>query len=304
MKTFFILLLLWPVVAFGQNPAITVEEYGAIRDSQSSNGERPNDVRLDGNLRSMDLSTPLGEVLIRWPRSVEQSLGLRPDKSVRDAWIAASRALASGFPTRLRSASYHWNMVFMDAVPGNVDPSGLGGSCHPAWMRPPADIFVAAERIASRCGTQRLSPKEISAELAEVLVHELGHAVEFQFADKGFGRMQRWHSEGFASWFESRAMQYLPGGGSDRKTSRAGLRLRAKVALTPNWRPSHFQGASEDYARGYAMIAVIAEGKSITRLVDVYKRMSKENVDLITAVQKELSWNEEKWVAEAIKFLK
>ena len=190
----------------------------------------------------------------------------------------------------------------MDDVPAGVDPGQLGAaSCHPAWMRPPADIFVAAQRVATRCGYQRLNPAEASQELSQSLIHELGHAIEFEFMGRGFSRGQRWHSEGFARWFETLAGEYLSG--RDRQKSKGEMRLLAKKATLSGWSPARFSGSAEDYARGYALIAVIAEGRSISRLSDVYKRMDRDSISLTEAVKRELGWDEAKWIEEAEKFV-
>jgi hypothetical protein len=279
----------------------TVNEYGEALKSSDNQVTRPDEVVLNGNIREMKISTSLGDVQLRWPRSVEDLFGKNPDKAVRDAWAAGARVLSQqSFPSRLRSAKYQWNVVFMDEVPASVMPS-LSGSCHPAWMRPPADIFVSASSVASNCSPEFKSPKEANALLARALVHELGHAVEFQLADKGFPFLERWNSEGFATWFETHAGQSFVG--RDKVYNRSMFREQAKEQLTPNWRPSAFNGSSEDYMRSYALISVIADGRSLSRLTDLYLRMAREQISLTVAVKRELGWDEGQWVAEARRYL-
>ena len=168
-------------------------------------------------------------------------------------------------------------------------------------MRPPADIFVAASSVASNCSPEFKSPQEANSLLARALVHELGHAVEFQLAEKGFPFLERWNSEGFASWFKTHAGQSFVG--RDKVYNRSMFRAQAKELLTPDWRPSAFNGSSEDYMRSYALVSVIADGRSLSRLTDLYRRMASDQISLTVAVKRELGWDEEQWVAEARRYL-
>lgn len=280
-------------------PKLSVDQYKGALKAQGMKAPTPEDVRLDGNLRRTTIHTSLGDVHIRWPRSVEDYFGKTPERAVQQAWRAAARALAqNSFPTRLRTVQYDWNIVFMDNVPAGQDIS-MGG-CHPAWMRPPADIFVAGRRLASQCGPTPMPVGRASQQLAETLLHELGHAVEFQFMGDAFLLKQRWHNEGFATWFETLGSGYLQGASN---VTRSKMRTRAASAFHPGWSPRIFRGSSEDYARSYAMVAALVDKGSILRLADTYKRMERDQVPLLQAVQREFGWNERQWVEQTAKML-
>jgi len=258
---------------------------------------RPDEVELSRSRRQVSLNSSLGKVNLRWDRSAERLFGKSLERAVQSAMTASSRVLAqNSFPGDLRKPNYDWRIVIMDEVPGNVKIN-MHGRCHPAWMRPPADIFVSARDLGTVCGHKKLSLSEASIQLQETLVHEIGHAIEFQFMKRGFGVMQRWHNEGFATWFESLGANYISGGGVNRSE----VRNRAKKSWHPDWRPALFQGTGADYARAYSLIAVIAEKKSILRLADVYKTMSENRLPLIKAIEKELGWNEKKLLEAAAK---
>ncbi len=260
---------------------------------------RPNEVELSRARRTVSFNSSLGKVDLRWDRSAERFFGKAPERAVQSAMTAASRVLAqNSFPADLRKPQYDWRVVIMDEVPANV-LINMQGRCHPAWMRPPADIFVSARDLATICGHKKLSLSEASIQLQETLVHEIGHAIEFQFMKKGFRNTERWHNEGFATWFESMGANYISGGGINRSE----VRNRAKRSWHPDWRPALFQGTGADYARAYSLIAVIAEKKSILRLADVYKTMSEMRLSLLKAIEKELGWDEGKLLKAAAKHI-
>ncbi len=260
---------------------------------------RPNEVELSKARRTVNLNSSLGKVDLRWDRSAERFFGKAPERAVQSAMTAASRVLAqNSFPADLRKPQYDWRVVIMDEVPANV-LINMHGRCHPAWMRPPADIFVSARDLATVCGHKKLSLGDASIQLQETLVHEIGHAIEFQFMKKGFTKTERWHNEGFATWFESMGANYISGGGINRSE----VRNRAKRSWHPDWRPGLFQGTGADYARAYSLIAVIAEKKSILRLADVYKTMSEMRLSLLKAIEKELGWDEQKLLKAAARHI-
>jgi hypothetical protein len=281
------------VKAININPGFSVDDFAEATQNSQGRPLSPDEVEIGNNLRQMKLATSFGDVHMRWSRSVEKYLGKSPDRTAQAAWTAAGRAISqNSFPKELLSKTYNWDLVFMDQVPSNVD---IGqGLCHPAWMMPPANIFVASERVATNCSGTLQSPADISRSLTETLIHELGHAVEFRLAKNGFGKIQRWHGEGFATWFETIAGQYVVGSG--KFSSRSEMRTKAKYAFStsPGWNSRMFRGDGDDYARSYAVIAMIAEEKGIYGLVAVYQAMSENNLSFLEATQKKHGWDENK----------
>lgn len=284
-------------------PGFSVHDYSVLMQQGKDGSARAVQRELEGAEQRARIPTSFGVVDLRWNRSVESLFGRSPQRAVQDAWTAAARALAqNSFPAELRSAQYDWHVLIMDRVPAGLDIAGGSGTCHPAWMRPPAEIFVAAKRVATRCGRTSLSPEEAAKELGQSLVHELGHAVEFVFMGKGFARGQRWHAEGFARWFETLAGEYFIGRG--RQVTRPEMLKLARAVYQPSWQPHYFSGSAEDYARAYALVGAIASNRSISRLSDIYRRMDRDRITFEQAVERELGWSRDAWAKETERFLK
>ncbi len=251
---------------------------------------------------SVFLETRLGAVALRYPDSFAGSLKRRPAEIVTGAWEAAAAFLErGGFPEEVRRASFGWNVLVAERLSAEVADSKVSSEyCHTALMGPPADILIDSYRLFHPCSA---SYSSVTAEnrLSRSLVHEVGHAVEYKLLGHAFGRRQRWHSEGFASWFESEAARELRGVRSEAATTE--LRRRARNSFDRNWKPYLFRGSPQDYAQSYAMIAVIAETESVQRLRDVYSRMSADNCTFSESVERELGWSFADWVERTGSFL-
>ena len=245
------------------------------------------------------IATPLGEVAMRWPRAGVSTETVKAADAVRTAWGAVAAALGQlGFPERVRSANYDWNLVLQNGVPSGGKGRLLSSAqCHTAWMGPPADIVVNYDRLLEPCGVvagERL-PKQV---LTGALIHEIAHAVEFQLLGKAFSRRQRWHSEGFATWFESVVVDGMPEL-KHRQALNTELKARAKRVFRENWSPYTFDGSPADYAKSFALISAIVEQKGVRGLVAVYDRMAMNNCVLSDAVQLEFGWDQREWWHQA-----
>ena len=245
------------------------------------------------------INTPLGDVAMRWPRSGVNTSSVRAADSVKAAWGAVAAALEQlGFPERLRSANYDWNLVLQNGVPTGGKGRLLSSAhCHTAWMGPPADIVVNYDRLLNPCGAAggERAPAQI---LTGALIHEIAHAVEFQLLDKGFSRRQRWHSEWFASWFESVIVDGMSGASGHRSLN-AELKERAKRMFKDSWSPYTFDGSPADYARSFTLISAIVELRGVQGLVAIYDRMARDNCVFADAVQAEFGWDQRTWWQEA-----
>jgi hypothetical protein len=260
---------------------------------QAGRPKTPDQIALGRSQRERKLRTALGEAHFRWESSAEKYFGKSAEQTVLSAMRAASRVLAQkSFPVELRNENYNWKIVIMDKVPAEADIQINGqGVCHPAWMRPPANIFLAGERIATQCGRRKHSIEKATRLLEEALVHEIGHAVEFKFLGRRFRQYQRWHNEGFATWFESLAASYMSGRGKNRNE----MRQRVRQHWDPKWNPSQFNGSWKDYSRSYALISTIAEKRSVRHLQQVYRKAASKNMPLLRAVEEDLHWDLEKY---------
>jgi hypothetical protein len=263
---------------------------------------QPGEVKLTGNVRKELMASSVGRIELRWPRKVETLFGRTPQRAMADAATTASRALkASSFPVELQKLSLDWSVIFMDEdMPEKQIPTSLISSCHPAWMTPPANIYVVAQRVAAGCGGERKSGTQVAdSELAHVLLHEMGHVVEYQLLKEMQGG-DRMRAEGFASWFEQYASDFssVVKKGSVKESYYS--MARAAFASGQGF---SFRGSAEDYAQASMFFNVIVEKKGIKSLMDVYALMYKDQIEFFPAVEKQLFWDQKKLFQEIKKEL-
>jgi hypothetical protein len=260
---------------------------GLQHRTQYGNLARPEDVSLDGSLRRESMASSIGRIELRWPRKVERLFGRTPVRAMQDAARAVSKAVKqSGFPSHIRTLDQEWQVVFMDAdLPEKQIPSYLIQSCHPAWMVPPSSIYVVSQRVSSGCGGSARSHAVADAELAEVLIHELGHAIEFRLIPHQFG-VSRVRAEGFATWFEGFASQY-----SSVISSGAVARKHFRL-LKQHPGGAGFTGSAADYARASLVFYVIEEKFRVPGIIKVYERIARTGQGFMEAVKDEFSWSD------------
>ncbi len=259
----------------------------------------PEDVKLSGNIRREYMASSVGRIELRWPRKVELLFGRTPQKAMADAARTASRALkASSFPVSVQKLNLEWKVVFMDEeLPETQIPTSLISNCHPAWMTPPANIYVVSQRVVAGCGGSKNPGSQVAdSELAHILLHEIGHVVEYQLLKEmqGYDRMR---AEGFASWFEQYSSDFssVIKKGSIRQMYYA----MARQGFMSN--PSiSFSGSATDYAKASMFFNVIVGKKGIASLMAVYDLMYREKMGLFQAIEKKLFWDQKR-IAQEIK---
>jgi hypothetical protein len=189
----------------------------------------------------------------------------------------------------------------MDAtVPSSQVPMNLISNCHPGWMTPPANIYVVAQRIAGGCFGQKSSHSVADNELSEVLVHEMGHAVEFYLL-KGHGGGDRQRAEGFATWFEefaARSSSLLSAG--EIKSKQLSM---AKEAFRRSPETFNFSGDAFDYARASMYFHEIENHYGVDSLMSVYKNMAETGIPFDQAVEETLGINRQLLDREVKKFV-
>lgn len=254
-------------------------------------------------LRHEVIDSPLGSVNLSYPDSFRDVLAKDPKQTVETVLgVAGQLLIDSGFPAAPDPGINRWHIVIVSSVPKAVSTGLLSSSlCHTAWTGPPATIVIAADRLGTKCGREQLSQREVLDAFRDVLFHELGHVIEFRLMGEGFGRRKRWHGEGFAMWFESLAKQRLQGEAGATAVSEK--KAKAREAFSPDWHEYLFSGTAGDYLQSYGRIAAIAGTQSVSRLIQVYQRMSRENCPFTKAVELELGWDEEQWTTAAAEFL-
>lgn len=243
-------------------------------------------VSLSNNLRSVRMNTDLGIANIKWERSSEKYFNGPVDRTIAKAFKAATKLLSrSSFPPKLRQSDFEWSFVVIDKNSKSALKPNTG-NCHPGWMTPPAEIFLDAFAISQGCGKIATRSKSVATQqLFDTTVHEMGHAVEFHLLGNAFGLKERWHSEGFAEWFEMQSTT-----SSNRNQS---YRV-AKDNYRPNWNPRSFNGSYQDYKKAFMIMETIVNKRGLQRLTDVYKKMSKSGVPMLTAIRDVLGWDAKK----------
>jgi len=262
---------------------------------RSDTPKKPHEVQLAGASRDFNFSTAFGGLRIRWQVASSDYFGREPYYVVKESWEQAARSLSRRqFPAALRSSSFDWNLVFMDeAATARTYPFGAQ-DCHPAWIRPPADIFVSAFYIGTACRHGLLPEQEARNRLKGTLYHEFGHAIEYQLLGDAVKQAERYHSEGFAEWFE---VQALSDHGLNQYAST--IKQGARKSFVETWDPKRFTGSNEDYYRAYALIESIVKKRGLSGLLRVYTLIQRQGIPFDQAVSKELGWTTGQWMREA-----
>lgn len=261
----------------------------------------PEEILLSGNIRREALNSPLGPINIRWPRKIERLFGRTPLRAMTDAAQTVSKALRRGsIPNSLQLLSLPWQVVFLDAeLPETQIPAYLVSNCHPGWMTPPANIYIVGQRVAGGCGGTTKSTGVADSELTEVLIHEIGHAVEYALLRGAANPEERMRKEGFATWFESYASDFSSL--LHRREVESKLQEAAKFSI--NSSPTFiFKGTFEDYARASMFFRTVEARRGLQSVFDLYKEVGK-GLSLYQAIEKSLGWNQLTLQNEVRKYL-
>ena len=262
----------------------------------------PGDIELRGTVRRESMPSSIGRIELRWPRKIEKLFGRTPVRAMAEAARAVSRAVKKpGFPLHVQRLDIDWEVVFLDAdLPTTQIPTYLISNCHPAWMTPPSNIYVVGQRVVAGCGNSaRPSTSVADSRLAEVLIHEIGHAVEYQLDRKPGERARR---EGFATWFEAYVAEFSPLVDKRKITANTYARARQSFRMSPN--QFHFSGSSFDYARASLYFFAIERKKRVMGVMEVYDLMREENLDFFSAVEKRMGWNRREFEEEVRKIVR
>ena len=245
----------------------------------------PKDLKLGGDARSATFGTELGPVTMRWSRSIERCFASAPSRAVGDAIKAVNRVLKGGrFTADIKRARREWSLAFTDKATAFAQfPVALTLGQHPGFMIPPSQIYIITDFITPDCGGSRVADEL----LAQVLLHEMGHVVEYLLLGESQTLYDRERSEGFASWFEQYAAEessVIPSGAVKRYYDEL-----ARDALKSGASP--FQGTAADYARASLPFQAVVRKKGIATLMDVYKRIREEHLSWLEAIAAATGWN-------------
>ncbi len=263
----------------------------------------PSEIDLEGTVRRESVITPVGPMRVRWPRKIEMLFGRTPQRALVEAGTALRRALVgAGFPPELQSLRLDWEVVFMDEdLPEQQIPFSLITNCNPAWMTPPANIYVVGQRAAKGCGasSDRVDTKLTDAGLTRILLHEMGHAIEHQLLKEQFGS-DRARAEGFACWFEQYAADFsslIP-----RGSTRSMYRGFARQALEQQVFRQGFGGTALDYAWAAMPFVYLEEKRGVRGVMQVYELL-QQRVPLVEALARVSGKSQERLGKEIVQLL-
>lgn len=233
---------------------------------------RPEDVPLGGEVRSISMASAIGRIALRWPRSSGEQFQRPIDRIVAEVATGVSRALRrGGFPAHIALLDLDWKIVFLDhTVASRNIPSNMQRGCHPAALRSPADMYVFVDRIMSGCGGGPPLPEsQRDAKLAQILLHEFGHGIEFLMLQGG-GGLDPARTEGFATWFEQYAASEVSGINQENMTRDFSRRLERSFGISP--KVFRFAVNSDEYARAGAYFSVVEKKRGVSAIASMYQR--------------------------------
>jgi hypothetical protein len=255
----------------------------------------PDEVKLGNDARTSTFTTELGPMHVRWPRSIERCFSVGPARAVGEAAAGVNRALKTGrFDASIQRARREWSLAFTDkATAVSQFPIALTLGGHPGFMIPPSQIYIIADFISPDCSGQKVADEV----LVQVLLHEMGHVVEYLLLGERQDRPDRQRSEGFAAWFEQYSAEYVPSipqGQVERYYT--GL---ARAALQHEQHA--FTGSAEDYAHSALQFRAIVERRGVSGLMKVYAEIRDNGLPFDEAVQRALGWNQKTLSREMIE---
>lgn len=253
----------------------------------------PKEMEIAGLERYANITGALGTVNLRWARSAEELFGRTPERAVIESMTGVKRALYSLFPSmKLLSNIKSWEIIFLDeTLPVKQIPALLVSRCHPAWMTPPSNLYFVAQRIAAGCSNNsaHLSKSEADKELTKVVMHEIGHSIEFLLLG-GQQNRDMVTAEGFATWFTSFASDYSVffSKGTEQKKQ---LQLAKAALLQLSGRS--FEGTEADYVIASLPFHLIQKQRRLSSLGALYGVLG-QGKGLAVALEEVFGWNEKK----------
>jgi hypothetical protein len=245
------------------------------------------EIKLGPGAKSAAFVTDIGPVEVRWHKREERCFGKSPARAVADAAKAVNKAIKQArFPMDVKTARRKWSLVFVDKERAmKTFPARIVSGNHPGFMVPPDQIYLITDYIAPACGEE--GGAEIAdAELTRILLHEMGHAIEFVILEENgkhfYGNRER--AEGFASWFEIYSSSFsgvIPEGSAQAMYQRAARSSQG----------GEFDGTLAGYGKAAMKFDAIVRVKGISGLMAIYATMRQENVDFATAMERTIRWS-------------
>jgi len=243
----------------------------------------PEELKVGRDVRSTSFSTELGPMKVRWSQSIEKCFTTSPVRAVSEAAQAVNRALKNGrFTADLKYTRREWTLGFIDRTSAiSQFPLALTLGQHPGFMIPPNRIYLVADLISPNCSSNEIADDI----LTQVLLHEMGHVVEYILLGERQGTTDHERSEGFAVWFEQYSADFataLPKGQVSA--------YYAALARSGNTRRA-FSADPQGYANAGMLFQTIVERKGVAGLMKVYAAIREQQLPLDAAVEQALSWD-------------
>jgi hypothetical protein len=268
----------------------------ACEDKQPQYIPNAADVSLRGGERSESFATDIGRMDVRWPRQIERCFSKNPSRAIAEAASAANRALKSGrFGASLKYGKKDWSLVFIDRASAvSQFPMALSVGGHPGFMVPPNQIYIVTDYISPNCAPEG----DVDSRLIQVLLHEMGHVLEYTLLGASTAGLDRKRAEGFAAWFEGYSSKYASAipQGAVKNFYRGMVRDHSKVG------ERSFSGSGEDYAISSLEFEAVVARKGVSGLMDVYATMSADNCSFYEALSKKFGWDK-RTLAKEVKNL-
>jgi hypothetical protein len=260
----------------------SVECLGAER----SRGLDPQGVKLTGATGKVSVRTGVGEFTLRWSRAVQDCFGRSPERSLVEAAAATNRALKSAsFSEVAKYSQQHWNVVFTDRATALREfPLAITVGGHPGFMLPPSSIYLISDFIAPHCSRKAVA----DSTLVQVLLHEIGHVIEYLLLGEGKLEGDRQRAEGFATWFE----QYSSDFSSDIRKGSIWDEHRVLAARQLQQPAAPFSGSASDYAVASLPFRAIVAKRGVQGLMRVYETMRARGISFREAVKEGLGWTQ------------
>lgn len=268
-------------------------------DDKPEDIREPNDVELDGTVRATSFSTDLGRMEVRWQRKAEDCFGKSPSRAVKDAAAASNKAIkAARFAPEIKGGKRDWQIAFIDKRAALAQfPADITVAGHPGFMIPPSRIYIVTDFISGNCSG---SPVADGA-LTQVLLHEIGHAIEFMLVGDLKIPSDRARSEGFASWFEQYSADFAKDIPKGSVTDYYDALAREKLAGDV---PAPFDGSAQAYAVSALRFRAVVDRKGIPGLMQVYQAMRDNKESFDAAMKSYTRWSEGDLHREMVRLLR
>ena len=151
-------------------------------------------------------------------------------------------------------------------------------------MVPPNQIYIVVDFISPNCQPSG----DVDALLTQVLLHEMGHVLEFSLLGESGFAADRKRAEGFAAWFEGYSSKFS----SAIPRGRVQETYRTMVQSQSGVGSQQFSGSGQDYAIASLEFEAIVARKGVSGLMEVYETMSTSRCSFYDALYKKFGWDQ------------